>query len=455
MNRLGRRPLARRLTGAVLCAAFGLLYAVGPVAAQSIVFGTPSATSKFGVAIVFTQPYSGATVKSASVLVQQPGDVGPAVLPLTKIGSATLVYSMDMSGGGLYPNTPIKAHIEVVLSDGSVEEGPEIDITYADDRYTWHTKVGKVVRLHYIDATDSFASQMLAWGEAGIQKAASFFGVDESKPIDYFVYPSEAVFQKGLSQAGTIGGVTLSSFRTCFAAVAPGDSTYGRSVIPHELTHVAFADASDNPYHNPPRWFNEGLAVYLSDGFDAGDRQLVTQAVKSGTIRSLLAYTDYFPLDASRIYLAYAESVSAMDFMIRKYGQPAVAKIVRAYAKGVTDDEAFTAGIGVNVETFTSAWLVANGVTPTTYGPQPAPTGPVPPGWNGSSPGTTVTPGPSETGIAVAPSPSPTLVPRNPAAATGDDQDAYLVAAMIAVLGILLLALAGVLSMRSGGPGAV
>ena len=453
MNGLVRRPFARRLTGAVLCAVFGLLYAVGPVAAQSIVFGTPSATSKFGVAIVFTQPYSGATLKSASVLVQQPGDVGPAVLPLTQIGSATLVYSMDTSGGGLYPNTPIKAHFEVVLTDGSIEEGPEIDITYADDRYSWHTKVGKVVRLHYIDASDSFASQMLAWGEAGIQKAATFFGVDETKPIDFFVYPSESVFQKGLSQAGTIGGVTLSSFRTCFAAVAPGDATYGRSVIPHELTHVAFADASDSPYHNAPRWFNEGLAVYLSDGFDASDRQLVTQAVKNGTIRSLLAYTDYFPLDASRIYLAYAESVSAIDFMVRKYGQPAVAKIVRTYATGVTDDEAFTAGIGVNVDTFTSAWLTANGVTQTKYGPQPAPTGPVPPGWNGSSPGTTVTPEPSATGVATTPQPS--SGPGNPASDAGHDQDAYLVAAMIAIVGIVLLAVAGMVSIRAGGSGAV
>ena len=448
-----RRPAIGRLAGAVLCAVFGLLYSVGPVAAQSIVFGTPSATSKFGVAITFTQPYSGATVKSASVLVQQPGDVGPAVLPLSSIGSTKLVYSMDMSTGGFYPNTPIKAHFEVVLTDGSVEDGPEIDITYADDRYTWRVKTGKVVRLHYIDASDAFASQMLAWGEAGIQKAATFFGIDETTPIDFFVYPSEAVFQKGLSQAGTVGGVTLSSFRTCFAAVAPGDSVYGRSVIPHELTHVAFADASDNPYHNPPRWFNEGLAVYISDGFDATDRQLVKQAAKNGTIRSLLAYTDYFPLDASRIYLAYAESVSAIDFMIRKYGQPAVAKVVRAYSTGVTDDEAFTTGLGVDVATFTSAWLVDNGVTPAKYGPQPAPTGPVPPGWNGSSPGTVETPGPSASGVTVTPKPSPT--PGSSSSGTGDDQDAYLVAALIAVVGFVLLALAGVASVRMGSPGSV
>ena len=79
----GRRRAVRRLSGALVCAALTLLYGVGPVAAQSIVFGTPSATSKFGVNIVFQQPYSGATVKSASVLVQQPGDVGASPHPQT------------------------------------------------------------------------------------------------------------------------------------------------------------------------------------------------------------------------------------------------------------------------------------------------------------------------------------------------------------------------------------
>jgi hypothetical protein len=387
------RPLFRRLVGIVISALIAVLYAAGPVAAAGpISFGTGSATSKFGVGIIFTQPYSGATVKSADLLLTLPGDVGPSVAALDTIGTTSLVYSMDTSNSGLYPNTPVVAHFEVTLSDGTVQDGPDISITYADDRYAWHVVTGTVVRLHYIQASDAFAQQMLTWGENGLQKAAKFFGVTESKPVDFFVYPSEAVFQQGLSQAGTIGGVTLSAFRTCFAAVTPGDSVYGQSVIPHELTHIAFADASDSPYHNPPRWFNEGLAVYMSDGYDSSDRGLVTQAVRNGTLRSLLAYSDYFPLDANRIFLAYAESVSAIDFMVRKYGQAAVAKIVRTYAAGTTDDEAFKAGIGVDVATFNAAWLTSVGVTPIQYGPAPAPTGPLPPGWNGSGPGSVTTP---------------------------------------------------------------
>jgi hypothetical protein len=37
-------------------------------------------------------------------------------------------------------------------------------------------------------------------------------------------------------------------------------------VVPHELVHLVFDTAVKNPYHFPPRWLNEGLAVYLSEG---------------------------------------------------------------------------------------------------------------------------------------------------------------------------------------------
>ena len=38
-------------------------------------------------------------------------------------------------------------------------------------------------------------------------------------------------------------------------------------MVAHELTHLVFNENTDNPYHEPPRWLNEGIAVYLSEGY--------------------------------------------------------------------------------------------------------------------------------------------------------------------------------------------
>ena len=55
-----------------------------------------------------------------------------------------------------------------------------------------------------------------------------------------------------------------------FALITPSevDQSWVKEVVPHELTHLVFNTAVDNPYHGPPRWLNEGLAVYLSRGYD-------------------------------------------------------------------------------------------------------------------------------------------------------------------------------------------
>ena len=203
MSGLIGRPLLRRLAAAAISVCLGFVYTAGPVAAQSISFGTGSASSHFGVSIVFDQPYSGSAVKSATVLIQQPGDPGPTIFPLDTVGSGDLSYTLDTSSGGPYPFTPIVAHFEVVLNDGTVADGPEIDITYADDTHTWHTLVGKVVRLHWVGGSNAWGQQMLGWAEAGIAKAAAFFGVTETAPIDYYVYPDQASFGQALNESGT------------------------------------------------------------------------------------------------------------------------------------------------------------------------------------------------------------------------------------------------------------
>lgn len=428
--------MPRRLVAATLSALFGLLWVAGPVLGQSITFGTPSAVSKFGTSITFTQPYSGATVKAAEILIQVPGDAGPSVFTITRITSGSLVFTMDTSSGGLFPNTPVTANFEAVLADGTTQQGPAIHVVYADDRFTWKTKTGKLVKLHYIEGSDAFAQQMLTLADGGVTKAASLFGISETQPIDYYVYPSQSVFQQGLNQPDTVGGVAMPSFRTCYSIVAAGDTAYSAQVMPHEPTHVVFADATGNPYHDPPRWLNEGFAQYVSQGYDSESRREVSQAVASGTLTSLLALTDFFPLDSQRIYLAYAEAVSAVDFMVRKYGQPAIPKLVKAYAGGASDDEAFTTAFGLDVASFNSAWLADNGVTPVKYGPQPAPTGPLPSGWNGAA-GTVTTPQPTAGGGSAA-TPS-TSTGGQSSSAPSDNAMVYLLAGILALGGLVLV----------------
>src|SRR6185312_16366578 len=184
-----------------------------------------------------------------------------------------------------------------------------------------------------------------------------------------------------------VGGQALSEIRTLFAQIAPGgaDDAEVRRVVPHELVHLVFDTAVKNPYHFPPRWLNEGLAVYLSVGYEASDRSDVESAAKSGRLIPLDGLTGQFPTGAG-FSLAYSESVSAVDFFVREHGRDALIQLIRSYKAGRTDDEAFVAAIAMDASAFNDAWLADLGAaTPKRYGPQPAPPGPVPQAWGGST----------------------------------------------------------------------
>ena len=97
--------------------------------------------------------------------------------------------------------------------------------------------------------------------------------------------------------------------------------------------------------------------------------------------------TGQFP-NGQDFFLAYSESVSAVEFMVRTYGPDALVTLIRSYSEGRTDDEAFTAALGLDMTAFGDAWFKDVNATPKTKaGPQPAPPGPVPSAWTGAAPG--------------------------------------------------------------------
>ena len=125
-----------------------------------------------------------------------------------------------------------------------------------------------------------------------------------------------------------------------------------------------FDTAVKNPYHFPPRWLNEGLAVYLSEGNGTEYRNPLQDAVDDSSIIPLDGIEGQFPRTFERFFLAYAESVSAVDYLIRTHGRDALVQLIRSYAEGRTDDEAFQDALGVDVEAFGEAWMQDIGATP-------------------------------------------------------------------------------------------
>jgi hypothetical protein len=346
-------------------------------------------------------------------------------------GPTSLTYHLAAPAGQLIPNTVVQIQFRVTLADLTTEEGPVATVRYEDTRFVWKTLAGTIVRVHWVQGDDAFGRRALQIGDTAVADTSRLLGVTETSPIDFFIYPDSKTMYDVLGPAAreNIGGVAFPDIRTLLADIGPNavNDAWVGIVIPHELTHLVFGTAVSNPYHSPPHWFNEGLAVYLSQGYDSSDRTMVATAVGGRSVMPLGALDGQLPTTADRFSLAYAESVSAIDFLIRTYSQAALVTLIHAWGSGAADDDAFHTALGIDVAGFQAGWLNAIGAPePSPAGPQPAPPGPVPPGW--------------PAGATIAPGTAPAQAPGPAADASGIDLLLEgLVVVLIAFLGIGLL----------------
>jgi hypothetical protein len=304
--------------------------------------------------------------------------------------------------------------------------------------------------VHWYEGDEGFGHEALRIGEDAVKKTAELLGVTVTEPIDFFIYGDEAAFRDAMGP-GTrewVAGRSISNIRTLFGLITPDqiDSSEVDRVVSHEMVHLVFHSAVDGPYGYPPAWFDEGLATYLSEGYSPSYRRPVEEATASGELIPLTALAASFPTDADRGWLAYAESTSAIDYIMRTYGQEALLSIVAGYKSGLTDDEALTKATGKDMAAFQGGWLADLGAgEPRQFGPVANPPGPVPPGWDAPVP--EVSPGPTP-GIA---SPQPgasqgSSTSPEPVDATNSASDAPFLLAALG--GVVLVVIVGMVVAR-------
>ena len=99
----------------------------------------------------------------------------------------------------------------------------------------------------------------------------------ESEPVDFFIYGDQESFRSALGP-GTrenVGGQAHADIRTLFALITPErdrPALGGRRRARTSSSTSCSTRPSTIPYRFPPRWLNEGLAVYLSEGYGSQDR---------------------------------------------------------------------------------------------------------------------------------------------------------------------------------------
>jgi len=125
-------------------------------------------------------------------------------------------------------------------------------------------------------------------------------------------------------------------------------------VFRHELAHVALEDAVQGKH--VPVWFNEGLAIWLSDELAMARTKTLWSATLSGTLIPLSELDRSFPRDNFEVSIAYAESADFLRFLLRKSDRLRFASMISRVREGQTFDRAVTEAYGADLRRLEFEW---------------------------------------------------------------------------------------------------
>ena len=364
-----------RWTGAALAALAWTAFAASSASAFEG-FEDPTADSTYQREIRFEVGLAGTAPDRLELLLRTPGADSTFVIPVEVRGDE-VTYVWDTSMEHVTPNTLITYQWRAVDGDDEMLS-EEATVLYEDDRpgLDWQTaELGETTVHWYGDAE----AQAMRFGEiaaVGVEQAEALLGTELGGPVDVFVYESQEDFFGALGPGARewTGAAAFSEIRTIFMWLGGGPPSYLETAMVHEITHIVFSDATDNPYHEPATWLNEGIAVWAEAGDGAEAEEFVEQQAGREGLFAFEAISERFPIGDLESSLSYAQGAAMVDFLIDRYGREAIAAMTAAFRDGASDEEALEAATGVPAAELYGAFFAEYGVdVPTPVEPEPIP----------------------------------------------------------------------------------
>jgi hypothetical protein len=212
-------------------------------------------------------------------------------------------------------------------------------------------------------------SSIEAESRLAYRTAASWFGRDlDGEVTVVWVDRGEESHILGDDRLGAVAGLAEPSRRRIllFAQALQARPYRVRSVIVHEFCHLLCADATARAEVAPPRWLDEGIAMWVSGEWDLGlewranHAALIADAATAGTLLPLDDLDGSFP-SGPFFHLAYAQSLSFVEFLVGREGEAGLRRLLLALDGDLDPDVALERVYGISLDEAEKEWRDALG----------------------------------------------------------------------------------------------
>jgi hypothetical protein len=236
------------------------------------------------------------------------------------------------------------AHAEDALPrerTGTIQDGPAAEL--ADPRQSprdaprvgagrlsptpvppgFNTFDGGWIRFHYHPSSREPMQALISESTAIRRQLSERLGVTVLKHVrvDVARTPGEmaTLAPAGAPYPDYASGVAYPELGLVLLTIAPLHPSADHNLVEvfrHELAHVALFDAVSGAH--VPRWFNEGLAVFVSGETSITRLRTLWTATIADTLIPLSQLDTSFPADENNAEVAYAEAVDVVRYLVRQ-----------------------------------------------------------------------------------------------------------------------------------------
>jgi len=322
------------------------------------------------VTITMTANDSSSTITSATLYIsfQSGGIYGGSIggeqhtVTLTPARTVTASYNEDLTGSSfVLPGTPINYYWVIKDSANNSYTDATQNIVLSDSRFPWQHLTHGLLQINWYNQPQSFGQTILDHATSDLTRISHNLGVTPNAPINLWIYATPADFTGAIGpyQPEWVAGQAIPQFSEAFFAIANLNDTTVVRDMPHEMTHLIFAQLEVHAL-DVPSWFNEGLAVYNQEYHEPAMQQSFQQALDTQSLLRLDTIAGSFPQDTNQAYLAYAQSWNLVAYMYHTFGQEKMTSFLKAISSPLIGfNDAMKQTLGVDVAHLENQWRVS------------------------------------------------------------------------------------------------
>jgi hypothetical protein len=227
----------------------------------------------------------------------------------------------------------------------------------SEEESSWLSASSGLMTVRYHTGHEHLAEQVLERADKYLMKASNFLGLEAEGRYLIVIARSKEEFtrlQPSSYAAPEWAGALTYPELDLVLIMSPGSMGLGGGsywfLVQHEIVHLLLGDAELESGTRLPRWFQEGIATYVSGEMSLARLLRLGWAQVTGAVPSFEQLEVHFPEQADLAEVAYARSFLFIRYLTRRFGNGAVAGLVRESLKLGGVDEGARAAFGIPLE---------------------------------------------------------------------------------------------------------